>query len=263
MSSKYEMPNLVRLAEPRPLDDDQVRAAIAKITNWWDTHPHYVQQMETVGRFVRSSSKSYFYTEDGEQKAKIDGNHFEPNRSHVVIIYSGGGDTNCYFPETDGFVDADFLNDFQEGIAAVQETPIELLSNESIVFNSSTSRTIRTIPAEEQLDGEIGPVSELHLVLDSALVGINPPGELGLIFRCDADGKVTRLIQTRMGVAQTSDMTYTIFDTAADVLAEIAADPVVSTCPDPAVRPPTVGAYDEEAFKNILYFRERNRSVAG
>jgi len=230
MSSKYEMPNLVRLAEVRPLDDDQVRAAIEKITNWWDTHPHYIQEMETVGRFIRSSSKCYFYTEDGEQKAKIDGNHYEPNRSHMVIIYSGGGDTNCYFPETDGFVDADFLNDFQEGIAAVQETPVELLSNEALVFNSSTSRTVVAIPEEEQLEGEVGPVSELHLVLDSTLVGINPPGELGLIFRCDVDGRVTSLTQTRMGISQISRMTYTTYGSAAEVLAQIAADPVVSTC---------------------------------
>lgn len=222
-----------RPALSTPDEDAQIRQAFNSIKAWVDARPNHVMVSETVGRFVRSTSTSYYYMRDGELRYKVDAMPVEPNRAHL-IFFKENNKYYAYFPETEGFVDATGI---VSGYDAAMAGFHGVLSYENILFGSTISRAL--------VEGE--GTFELHVVFDAVKVGMNPPGQISMIIRANQDGRIREVEQERLGIVQKTVMTYTTF-VEAEVLAAMPATP------DPVATPPD-GLFDEEAQKNLLHFR--------
>lgn len=225
---------LVRPESITPEEDERVRNAFNLIKGWVDARPNHILVADTEGQFVKTTATSYYYLVGDVLNYKVDAFTEEPNRGHLIFIKDGEL-FYAYFPETEGFVEAtDIVMGYEGALASIHG----ILSNEAVLFGASVSRCV--------VDIENG--FELHLVFDAVQMGLNPPGEIAMIIRADSEGQIGEVEQQRLGVTQRTVMTYQVFETPEEVIAEL------PQTPDPAVTPPE-GFYDEEAQKNILHFR--------
>lgn len=214
--------------------DQEIAALLALMNKWWEDNPFYSVRIDTVGRFMETSTTmSYFLDANNRRRYLGETRTKQPYEAHFRFqVIDGVAYIN--FPESQTY----FANGSIIVYEAFLQATLGELSQLNVMLNASKSRLLR----------ERNGNRELVLVLDPKKVGAGPANaDISLVLRYDERPQITHMEQVRMGLAQNTTFTLLTLNQG-EVLGSL-----------PTFAPPEQArqdiSFDEALKKDILYFR--------
>ena len=214
--------------------DQEIIALLALMNKWWEDNPFHSVRVDTVGRYMETSSTLYYYL-DSQNKRRYRGETRtkQPFESHFLFQVIDGV-TYFNFPDSSIYLANGSIIVYE---AFVQAT-LGDLTQVNVLLNASKSRSLR------QRNGK----SEWLMVLDPKKLGVGPANsDISVVLGYDNRPQITQMEQTRMGLVQNTTWT-TLSTNQSEVLASLPQfAPVEQARQDIN--------FDEALKKDILHFR--------